>query len=199
MIDRQPSEVDRLVNEHMAIAINLANQWHWYYSSDALSIALEGLLAAAQSWDASRGIPFPQYACSKIKFHQRDVERRDKAVKRGGRVEHVALNQLFCGSQDEFIADVVPDEKMQPPDEAVIAAETKAMVEALLKTLDSRSRKILRERFGLDQEPRKLLHIASDLEVDYTRAWQIKKEALAKLRKQFRSLFQSFNQERQPA
>jgi RNA polymerase primary sigma factor len=80
------------------------------------------------------------------------------------------------------LGEIVTDERIKSPDEAMVEADDLQHVLKLLETMDQREATVLRLRFGLDQQdPKTLKEIGLQLGLTRERVRQIEHEALEKL------------------
>ncbi len=80
------------------------------------------------------------------------------------------------------LGDMVMDERLQTPDDALVENDCLRHVMELLETMDEREATVLRMRFGLsDNEPRTLKEIGEKLGLTRERVRQIETEALRKM------------------
>ena len=92
-----------------------------------------------------------------------------------------SLDRPIGDEADEFLLDFVPDEESDPEDEVIKADENKELLNVFDKVLDERQKKILRERFGIDCQPKTLEAIAKEEGVTRERIRQIEEKSLRKL------------------
>jgi len=80
------------------------------------------------------------------------------------------------------LGEMVMDDRMQSPDEALVESDNLHHVMTMLETMDGREATVLRLRFGLNgNEPRTLKEIGATLGLTRERVRQIETEALGKL------------------
>jgi len=81
------------------------------------------------------------------------------------------------------IGDFISDEKAENPEEQGMLIEQKEKLHKILKTLENREEKVLRLRYGFeDNIPRTLAEIGKELEITKERVRQIEERAIRKLR-----------------
>jgi RNA polymerase primary sigma factor len=80
------------------------------------------------------------------------------------------------------LGEMIMDENLKSPEDAMLAHDNLTHVMAMLKTMDAREATVLRMRFGLDDhEPQTLKEIGQSLGLTRERVRQIETEALGKL------------------
>ncbi len=91
-----------------------------------------------------------------------------------------------AGSLDSTrsLSDLLPDERAEPPEEALFEQFERDKITQLLKGIDGREAMILRMRFGLDREaPKTLSEIGRKLRITRERVRQIESRTLRKLQR----------------
>ena len=186
-------EVDRLVNENIRLAYFFARKWAWAHGeNEALSLALDGLLIAARTWDGAGG-PFGTWAGNRIKWRFSLEMQRQKAVKRGGTgasglrqaAVHVYLDSPIGHETDMTLGEVIADDRAHAPGEELRENEliggNAAEVRRLLGLLSKRDAEIMRLRYGLHgRKPHILEEIAKKYGLTRERVRQIESGALRK-------------------
>jgi len=109
-----------------------------------------------------------------------------ETVKRAERAEKgaVSLDKPLEEGTDEVLGDFIESEHYSPPDEEALKDTLKEDLKSGLSELSGRKRKVLKLRFGLnEQEPETLAEIGEKLELSRERVRQIESEALDDLAK----------------
>lgn len=102
--------------------------------------------------------------------------------------EPVSLETPIGEEEDSHLGDFIPDEDAPAPSEAASFVLLKEQLGAVLETLSEREAKVLRLRFGLDDErARTLEEVGKEFDVTRERIRQIEAKALRKLRHPSRS------------
>lgn len=177
---RSDSEINRLVNEHFGLAKHWANKWAWLYGwNDSLSIAMDGLLKAAQSYREER-IPFGTYASLIIKFRYAAYRKKELAPKRGEQFSHLSLNAPVHGlDKVQEVGETIPDENASCARLVALRNDDRRMVEEMIALLDETSRMVITRRYGLDGKPeQQQVEIAAEMRVSRQRVQQIEKRAV---------------------
>jgi RNA polymerase sigma factor (sigma-70 family) len=78
----------QLIDNHLPIArqisARLKRRYTWVNMEDLYSYSLLGLTMAANAYDPTRGVPFPNFASQKAMFWAIDEMRKDSILKRRG-------------------------------------------------------------------------------------------------------------------
>lgn len=98
--------VDALVESHIALARKMAGNARDIDYQQAFSVAMEGLLQAAQSWDGR--VPFTNFAGLQMRWALSHYRERMNADKRGGRVRHLRLEDPIRKDGASTL-DLLPD------------------------------------------------------------------------------------------
>jgi len=93
----------------------------------------------------------------------------------------ISMETPFTPDSNTTLKDVFADEKATPEEDA-LTYSTKQSVKRLLKRLSPRERKILTERFGIDEDESTLEEIGRRHGLSRERIRQIERKALARLR-----------------
>ena len=118
-------------------------------------------------------------------------ELAEKLEMTESKVNHIrsAVKAVTAPTQDadedtgHALTEGLPDPRTPRPEEALLNESEMADVVALLNDLDERESKILRMRYGLDdQEPMTLKEIGSAINLTRERVRQIEAEALQKIK-----------------
>ena len=110
------------------------------------------------------------------------VEKVNKALKLTQ--QPISLETPIGESGDSHFGDLIEDRSTVSPAERVIAANLRDVAGDVLQTLSPREEKVIRLRFGLDNEGRErtLEEVGEDFQVTRERIRQIEVKALRKLR-----------------
>lgn len=175
------AEIEKLVEDNMALAHFFAKKWHWWDYNDAFSIAMQGLLKAAQHFDASKGIPFGSYASVLIDRQKiREVQHQNR-TKRAGRFLHLHL-EAPLGEDGKTLADILVDDKAITSAAVLLDDDDLAVLEKVLGQLGPRDLFVIQRRFGLDgREYETLDQIASAMGLTRERVRQIEALALKRM------------------
>jgi RNA polymerase sigma factor (sigma-70 family) len=178
MVERDPAEIERLVTENMKLAHYFALKWKWRDHDDALSIAMEGLLRAAEYWDASVGVPFGSYASILIQRQQQRHQQHENRGKRKGKREHLSLD-FVLGEGDQTYGEILEDPNAKSSLQVMLSDEEWGLLEALLQQIDARQRLVLEMRFGLNgSEIYTLEEVGKKIGVTRERVRQIELQAM---------------------
>jgi RNA polymerase sigma factor (sigma-70 family) len=172
--------VDRLVNENIRLAWHYALRNKNVDEHEALSLAMKGLLLAAQQYSPERG-KFHVFASISIEHLFRGHIRRSRALKRGSSVGHVPLD---AESNEQPLAEIIADRRTWDPARAAIHAEDMALLNDAVPRLPKQWRYVLERRL-LDGE--RFEQIRLDLGISEQRAGQILDQAKDALRRARRS------------
>lgn len=183
-----PATVDRRVNENF----NLARYWarkmgRFLDPNDAMSLAMEGLLKAAQEYEESPRVRFGTFASYRIKSCFAYDRRRRMAKCRGRQYSHLSFDQpkrydngggagmVAMGIElGDNLSDDSPD-----PRRMLELLEGEEKIDELLGLLTPHKRKIIEMHFGLHGgSPMFLEEIAAIYGVSRQRICQIKDESL---------------------
>ena len=102
--------------------------------------------------------------------------------------EPVSLETPIGEEEDSHLGDFIQDDNVPIPADAAAETMLKEQLDEVLKTLTDREKKVLRLRFGLDdQRARTLEEVGKEFDVTRERIRQIEAKALRKLRHPSRS------------
>ena len=97
--------------------------------------------------------------------------------------EPVSLETPIGEEDDSHLGDFIPDQDVVTPDEAAAYSMLKAQLLQVLETLTEREQKVLKLRFGLeDNRPRTLEEVGKQMDVTRERIRQIEAKAIRKLK-----------------
>ena len=128
------------------------------------------------------------------------AERMGITEQRVNEIQKISLDPISLespvGEEDESkISDFVEDESMKSPTDSAAQDILKSQLMAVIETLTPREQKVIRLRYGLDDNhPRTLEEVGKEFNVTRERIRQIEAKALRKLRNPNRSKkLQDFN------
>ena len=102
--------------------------------------------------------------------------------------EPVSLETPIGEEEDSHLGDFIQDDNVPVPADAAAETMLKEQLDEVLQTLTDREKKVLRLRFGLDdQRARTLEEVGKEFDVTRERIRQIEAKALRKLRHPSRS------------
>ncbi|MEO6567218.1 MAG: hypothetical protein ABIO94_00535, partial [Opitutaceae bacterium] len=144
MNEPDAATVDRLVTDNVKLAHFFANKYTWCLgANEALSMALEGLHAAALTWDETKGIPFGTYAGYRIRWTFGRYRQRAKRTKRGAQFFHISLEQPVYDTGAATVADIVMDENMDTAAEGAEFLDQQQLFRKLLGRLTEREAAVI--------------------------------------------------------
>ncbi len=127
--------------------------------------------------------PYPEEIAEKMNLPVERVREIQKISQ-----EPVSLETPIGEEEDSHLGDFIQDDNVPVPAEAAAETMLKEQLDEVLKTLTEREKKVLRLRFGLDdQRARTLEEVGKEFDVTRERIRQIEAKALRKLRHPSRS------------
>ncbi len=127
--------------------------------------------------------PYPEEIAEKMNLPVERVREIQKISQ-----EPVSLETPIGEEEDSHLGDFIQDDNVPVPSEAAAETMLKEQLDEVLKTLTEREKKVLRLRFGLDdQRARTLEEVGKEFDVTRERIRQIEAKALRKLRHPSRS------------
>lgn len=172
----------KMVDARVTANFNLARFWarkneRYHGYNDALSLAMEGLLQAAQKYEERPSVTFGTYASYMIKARFAGEMRKRMTKSRGeGRA---TLSIETPVNSFERIADTLRDDQAEDPVRMVELLDRGEQMKELLSQLSPHKRKILEMRYGLNgATPMFLEEIAAVYGVTRERIRQIEAECL---------------------
>ena len=203
--------VESLVEDNVALATALASR---YLSRVPRSIdhdairgaAFEGLCVAANSFDSTRGVPFPRWAARRIIGAMRDEMREQDHLSRRARARSdpaspmydprflkarpdppKSLEEMFTsngngvGEESLSLRDLIPDPHVVDPSETNGSPLTRNQLFGMVASLPDREFRVVTLRYFGNM---RLSEIAKNMSLSETRVSQIEGMALSRLRGQ---------------
>ena len=122
--------------------------------------------------------PDPEELAAKMDLPLEKVERALRITR-----EPVSLDTPIGDEGDAVLGDLVEDKRVISPSEALVSASLAEQTRTVLRSLTPREEKVLRMRFGIDEDTDYTLEeVGQDFEVTRERIRQIEAKALTKLR-----------------
>jgi RNA polymerase sigma factor (sigma-70 family) len=180
--------VNKLVTENMKLAYFMAAKWKLAYGPDALSIAQEGLLRAAQEYDGDGRhgeIPFGTWAGKMINWTFSKYHSYRKRSKRGGGTLDLSLNAEVRADDARTLMDTIADDRTFSSDDMLETEDTYSKLYALLNELEPRTKEIMVRRFGMHGgEAQTLEQVGAYFKITRERVRQIEAKTLKWLARQ---------------
>ncbi len=127
--------------------------------------------------------PYPEEIAVKMNLPVERVREIQKISQ-----EPVSLETPIGEEEDSHLGDFIQDDNVPVPADAAAETMLKEQLDEVLQTLTDREKKVLRLRFGLDdQRARTLEEVGKEFDVTRERIRQIEAKALRKLRHPSRS------------
>jgi len=179
-IERLLEEAQRVKNQitqaNLRLVVSIAKR-HMAAGLDFFELISDGnmsLMRAVDKFDFGRGFKFSTYASwAVMRNYARMVPERRHHLDR------------YQTGRDELLENVAEPPRDEHDDEQVVAL--RGAIERMLDTLDQRERRILRQRYGLDDrgQTQTLEQIGRRLGVSKERVRQLESRAIHKLRHDF--------------
>ena len=182
---RSFDEIDKLVTNNIKLAYFLCFECaRDLDQADALSVAMEGLMKAARTYEyVDKGLSFGTYASLHIKWKLKALRRFIYATKRGSDFQKISLNSHIKDGDDETLESIIADEKSSNASENVCELNEKEIITKYLNTLSNREKDILSFHFGLNgYKSLSLDEIAIKFKRSRQRMQIIEQRALKKMR-----------------
>lgn len=146
------------------------------------SLAMDGLLSAAQEFQPGKGLPFYRYASMRIKWKIIEWCVKQKTKKRWTLEAPTHLDAEYL-STGRAISEIVADPQARIPGGDLAIADERRNMDRFMQHMSDRERYVIVRRFGLDGEPAGTLSgIGTEIGVTREMVRQIEKTALKKMR-----------------
>ncbi|MBI3923059.1 MAG: RNA polymerase sigma factor RpoD/SigA [Armatimonadetes bacterium] len=97
--------------------------------------------------------------------------------------DSVSIDEALDGDMDKFLGDVLEDESVIFPDDALLVENTRSQISHAIQHLPPRQQTVLKMRYGLDGEVEHTLEeIGQKLRLTRQRVWQIESSAIKKIK-----------------
>jgi RNA polymerase primary sigma factor len=128
--------------------------------------------------------PTPEELSEEVGLDPRRLSRYKEAS-----IRPLSLEARMGDDDSDTVAEVIPDERSERPDQELAEKMDVAILNSLLPSLDARERVVLQHRFGLDgTEERTLEEIGAEFGITRERTRQIQEGALVKLRRKMQEM-----------
>ena len=146
-----PKKVNRLVNDNFGLAKYWAGKYQRQYGyNEALSLAMKGLLHAAERYQDNSGPRFGTFASIHIKWTFGAEYHRLQSVKRGEGMIPISIDgPAYSSDSMTTVGQTIVDENAETAVDAIQTSESLQEVESLLSLLPRRDRNIVEMRFGI--------------------------------------------------
>jgi RNA polymerase sigma factor (sigma-70 family) len=178
--------VEKRVTENFPLAIFYAKQALDLDFDEAVSVAMKGLLKAAETYDENRSISFGTYVSVKIKWELLKLLTFLRWPKRGFYVPKVSLDEPVGDDATTTLADHLEDANSDALFYLPKETDEIALVMQLIETLSPRSQAILKLHYGIDCEPITLEEIGRQYGITRERVRKLEEKALEALRVKIR-------------
>ena len=119
---------------------------------------------------------------------EKNVSERLGRLMNLAKTSYVSIDTQINDSEKSTLADVIPDTKLEDPNESLTRSDDYELIRNNLDDLNEREKQILTSRFGLDENPPlTLIEIANKMGLTKERVRQIEEYAIIKLRRLFYS------------
>jgi RNA polymerase primary sigma factor len=184
----------RLVEANLRFVVAYAKRYRHSRVSllDLINEGNIGLIQAAKKFDPERNVKFITYAvwwvreamAHALADQVRAFSFPPKLLPRlGSRTGDLSLDEAVEAGGGRPLAETLAQDRVPPIDDALIRRSDLADLDSALRELDGREQKVVRLRFGLDDDrPRTLREIGDRLHLSRERVRQIESRAKDKLR-----------------
>lgn len=200
------SALERLVEANLRFVVKIASQYRGQGLSfdDLISEGNIGLMKAASKFDASRGIPFVNYAVVLIRKEIEHAIDLEKGVGSGMNVDRVGMGAVprrplsvdapMNGRTNMSLLSVLVNTNSPSADARVYSEAIEKAIELALLSLTERELRVVNAFYGLDCEHETLAEIAEDMQLKRERVRQIRNRAIRRLRKNYKHHLRDLSQ-----
>jgi RNA polymerase primary sigma factor len=192
--DRDEAALARLVESNLRFVVSCARRYRrpGVPLIDLIHEGNLGLMEAARRFNPARNVKFITYAvwwvreamAHALADQVRAFSFPPKLLPRlGSRTGDLSLDEAVEAGGGRPLAETLTQDRVPPIDVALIRRSDLADLDSALRELDGREQKVVRLRFGLDDDrPRTLREIGDRLHLSRERVRQIESRAKDKLR-----------------
>jgi len=196
--------LSKLVEANLRFVVVIARQYKGkgVAMEDLVSEGNMGLMKAASKFDASKGVPFVNFAVVYVRqaiekfidqqagLYQVPKDVKNDAVARQQSMP-VSVDAPLGHRTNMSLLSVLVNQDASLADERVHSEAIEDAVEFALGMLDKREARVVNAFFGINQEHETMAEIAEDMELKRERVRQIRDKAVRKLRKAYKSKLKS--------
>ena len=190
-MENDQKTINKLVRDNQGFVISIARQYKYrgLDMDDLISEGNIGMLAAAKSFDASRGKNFATFAAPFIR------DAIGKAIEQLGGIYRVprdannptlekkrsralSIDAPVGGSNELSLAKVIPDQGASDPEIELQKSILTKELTTILKDLQERDRHVIQRFYGIGVEPRTMAEIGQEMGLKRERVRQIRDHAV---------------------
>ncbi len=190
-MENDQKTINKLIRDNQGFVISIAQQYkhRGLDMDDLISEGNIGMLAAAKSFDTSRGKNFATYAAPFVR------DAIGKAIEQLGGIYRVprdasnptlekkrsralSIDAPVGGSNELSLAKVIPDQGAPDPEKELQKSILENELKSILADLQERDRHVVQRFYGIGVEPRTMAEIGEEMGLKRERVRQIRDHAV---------------------